>query len=396
MDTIAHHVETILGRVVHEKLQVTPVEILKDGYRSRVTRYTTAHHTIPSVIVKTIKQDESCGFSEWASLQFLSTIDNLADSHPRFYGGNAVAGLFVMEDLGQAATLADIFDGGHAPTIRATLSRLARQMARLVDHTLPGSERFETMRAALPAYQTVGRHAEAKRWLDGRRKLGHWSEALHVPIPPDFDRVFHQIATVYAQPGPWLAFSHGDPAPTNNHVSTTGVRLLDFEYGAFRHALYDLTAWNVLCPLPEAWVQLMIDCFQQQGVTWLPEGGDEKTFQEAWALMCAYRALALITWLPLTILTVDRIWVDSWTMREALLSTLTRLHGATADVPMLAALAQLSQDFMRIVRDRWPEIGDGRLTWGDGFLEEGTKLAESRLDFSNYRRDHTVSGQNGC
>ncbi|MCB0192388.1 MAG: hypothetical protein KDJ65_10635 [Anaerolineae bacterium] len=396
VDTIVHHVEAIISQVAQKSLQATQPEVIKDGSRSRVIRYTTAHHTIPSVIVKTIEQDESCGFSEWASLQFLSTIDNLAGSQPYFYGGHKEARLVVMQDLGRAANLGELFDDGHRPTILAALSHMAQHMAHLVGHTRGQEALFEKMRAQLPGYQTVGRHVEAQRWCDGRIKLGHWFEALRVPTPPGFDRVFYHIATVYMQPGPWLSFSHGDPAPTNNHISTAGVRLLDFEYGAFRHALYDLTAWNILCPLPEAWIQLMMNCFQQQVIPWLPEGGNEKTFQEAWALICAYRALALITWLPLTILTVDRPWVGRWTMREAFMSTCIRLHNAVADVPSLAALTQLSQNLIGAARDRWPEVGDGTLKWGAGTLEEGIENAKSRLNFSDYGRDHTVSRQNGC
>ena len=49
---------------------------------------------------------------------------------------------------------------------------------------------------------------------------------------------------MFGEPGPFLAFTHGDPAPTNNHVAGDEVRLLDFEYGGFRHALYDITAWS--------------------------------------------------------------------------------------------------------------------------------------------------------
>lgn len=366
MDHFLHHVETVVSDHFQQKLKITQSVVLKDGERSRVTRYAVEpHHTIGSVIVKQIKQNEICGFSEWASLQFLSEIEPLAETHPQFYGGNINARLFVMEDLGETSNLTDALGQGDPSTFKQTLRRLATQMARLVGETRGYQNRFENIRAVLPGYRSLSRRAEGQRWLAGRKKLGQWFEALRVEAPVGFERSFHYVAAAYLAPGPWLAFSHGDPAPTNNHITGTNVYLIDFEYGAFRHALYDLSGWNTLCPLPKTWVQIMLDCFQHQLTTWVPELGEEKTFKDAWGMICAYRALAMMTWLPLTILTVDRPWVGNWSMREALVSTIIRLHDATIEVSTLAALAKLSETLLQILQRRWPDIGDGSLKWND-------------------------------
>lgn len=394
MDHFLHQVENIVSNHFQEKLKITQPVVLKDWERNRVVRCTVEpHHKIRSVIVKQIKQNEACGFSEWASLQFLSGIETLAETHPQFYGGDIDARLFVMEDLGTMGSLADALDQGHPPAIKQILCRLSQQMARLVEETQGNQKRFEVIRAALPEHQAVGRRAEGQRWLIGRKKLGQWFEALRIETPIGFERSFHSVAAAYVSPDVWLAFSHGDPAPTNNYIVGTNVRLIDFEYGAFRHALYDLSAWNILCPLPKTWVQLMIDCFQQQIAPQIPEFGEEKAFKEAWAMMCAYRSLALMTWLPVTIITIDRSWVGNWSMREALISTLIRLYDATIEIPTLAALAALSEMLLQTLQRRWPNVGNGAIKWGNSILEEGIDNAKSRDNLRDHRRGYVSSGQ---
>src|SRR5581483_11634345 len=107
-----------------------------------------------------------------------------------------------------------------------------------------------------------------------------------------------------------LAFSHGDPAPSNNHIASSGVRLADFEYAGYRHALYDITAWAILCPLPWAWVNTMEQVFRRiLGAS--PVWGtlvDGERYREAWAAMCAYRALAMVTWFSPDLLAQDAPW----------------------------------------------------------------------------------------
>ena len=43
-----------------------------------------------------------------------------------------------------------------------------------------------------------------------------------------------QVARELADPGPFLAFTHGDMAPSNTLFTREGPCLLDFEYGGMR------------------------------------------------------------------------------------------------------------------------------------------------------------------
>lgn len=89
----------------------------------------------------------------------------------------------------------------------------------------------------------------------------------------------------------------------------------------------------------------------------------EERYQEAWATMCAYRALAMLTWFPTALLEKDRAWVQSWTMREATISTVLRLSEATAGVPVLEPLARFGTGMAKALRARWPGLADGAIRW---------------------------------
>jgi hypothetical protein len=238
-------------------------------------------------------------------------------------------------------------------------------MARLVAATPGRDDAFARMRATLPGGAGLGRRQEAERWLEARDLVARWADALAIPLPRGFDAACDHIAAIYADPGPNLAFSHGDPAPSNNHIGAGRVRLVDFEYAGYRHALYDLTGWAILCPLPWPWVAAMDRVFRQvlEASAWGFPLADDRRYQEAWATMCAYRAVAMITWFSPDLLTEDRAWVPGWTCRAALISTVLRLHQASAGVAALEPLAQLGGHMGEELQARWQALGDGAPRW---------------------------------
>ncbi len=140
---------------------------------------------------------------------------------------------------------------------------------------------YGTTRRALPAAEGLGRHQQAETWLDGYGKIVTWFAAPGCTPPTDFQACMTRIAGLYRKPEDFFCITHGDPAPTNNHVALGEARPLDFEYGDERHALYDITAWNVLCPLPPAWVREMRHLVRDELAKSLPAARDEGRFAEA-------------------------------------------------------------------------------------------------------------------
>ena len=138
------------------------------------------------------------------------------------------------------------------------------------------------------------------------------------------------------------------------------VSLLDFEYGAFRHALYDLTAWDVLCPLPRDLLAAMRRRYRAALGLRLPRRtAPEGAFGAAWAEMVAFRALALLSWIPTRVLDANASWVGDWTAREAILVALGRLRLALAGLAELAPIRRTAGRLELRLRARW--AGDGAL-----------------------------------
>lgn len=340
--------------------------VIKNGARSLVVRckVKSAGSNLSSLIIKHIKADAACGFSDWASLAFLSNLTDAQSTVPRFYGGDISARIFLMEDLGDAergdaASLQDILSSGNPATVRAALRTLAIQMARLHAGSVEKEEMFESIRAGLPGSEGLGRLSEAKSWLDNHGKVLDWFKAMGYMPPPDFQTCLSRIADVYARPDGFLGFTHGDPAPTNNHFAHGQARLVDFEYGGFRHVLYDITAWNILCPLPGDCVLDMNQCFRHELAKTYPAAREEALYAEAWAFLCAYRALAILTWIPPDVINHNRPWADNWTMREAVLAAVSRLEQATAPFGKLEPVSVATAALTKSLHSRWNEFEGG-------------------------------------
>ena len=337
-------------------------EVIKDWRRSRVLRckVESSAAAIPSLILKQIKEEPERGFSDWASLAFLEGQPGAHELVPRFLGGDPVSRLFLMGDLGEGRSLQGILTGGNPTEVLVALRDLASRMARLHSSTVGKEDAFDAIRSSLPGASGLGRKKEAENWLVSREKIFAWFEALGCQCPAGFADSLAFIAAAYADAEGFLAFSHGDPAPSNNHFSQAGPRLIDFEYGGFRHALYDITAWNVLCPLPVALVEEMRRCFRDELARGFPLARDELRFSEAWACLCAYRAWAILTWIPPDVIRENRPWADSWGMREAVFVALSRMAGCAPAGKALEASHEAALILLRAMGKQWPSFDSER------------------------------------
>jgi thiamine kinase-like enzyme len=318
-----------------------------------------------SAIVKIIKPGTALGFTDWASLHFLSEVPAAQGLMPQLYGGDEASRFYVIEDLGGSRSLEDVLAGSDRSVLRAVLHTLARRYAQLHLATVGQETRFRRACQAFSEAEAPGRHTEARQWLEGLSRVHRWFRDTDCALPAGFEEACAHVATRYAEPGPWLAFTHGDPAPTNNHVLAPGhaVRLLDFEYGGFRHALYDLTAWSVLCPLPSSLVELVSRAYRNAVAEGSVSFGHAPSYRQEWAAMVAYRALAMMSWIPQSVLDEDRSWVGAWGMRAALLTSLARLSDVAARVTMLAPLSAAADALTKTLERRWGKVVETLPRW---------------------------------
>ena len=364
IDFLVRSAQRLLAREHGASIRLSDPIVLARRDRSLTLRCAvTGWDGVASVVIKRNDGDDERGFSDWASLQFLTMVGG--DIAPRFYAGDDEARFLVMQDLGVPRSLEHVFSQQDETSAVNALRSLAGTMARLIVVTIGRESDYRSLRRALPEADGLGRQREAERWLEALGRVRTWAKEVDVALPTGFDRACDDVANIFAEPGAWLAFSHGDPAPSNNHFSGERSRLVDFEYADYRHGLYDFSAWDTLCPIPEPWLREMQDAFRDVLRSRLHEELPltETDFRQSWGAMCAYRALAIMSWMPLDLLNADRPWADSWSSRAALLTALQRLHISTTGLAGLEPLAVFGGGLHRALFERWPEAGDNGPNW---------------------------------
>jgi Ser/Thr protein kinase RdoA (MazF antagonist) len=155
-----------------------------------------------------------------------------------------------------------------------------------------------------------------------------------------------------------MALTQGDPAPSNLLFTSEFVRFVDFEYGAPRHALFDLAQWFVRIPLPESWASTLA---RVVGAHLVATGvfATDVEFDNALRAMICHAGLYMFSWLPvLAALEADRPWVGEWSVRRALLSTAHRTVAATTPQD---PLYRIFADLRSTLTTRWPDLGTGAI-----------------------------------
>ncbi len=125
-----------------------------------------------------------------------------------------------------------------------------RLTAQLHVRTLGAQAEYDAVRQAVePRHERV-RIENARYLLDNAGRLRRWAEEVGAEVAPGTQEDLEHLARTLADPGPFLAFTHGDMAPSNTLFTREGSHLVDFEYGGMRHALYDALMWLLIVPLP--------------------------------------------------------------------------------------------------------------------------------------------------
>ena len=184
--------------------------------------------------------------AELAALDYLNAMP--VPVAPRLLGADAQAGLLLMEDLGEGATLADSLMAAGRERVQAELIAYARALGSLHAWSMG-----HTGEAAGPrAHHGPGDEA-GPRWRDAvqRGKEPFLAAAATLGIASDgvageIDQVHRMIiGTSY------LGLVHGDPCPDNVRLIDGTCRILDFEYAGWGPVAYD--AAYLLAPFPSCW-----------------------------------------------------------------------------------------------------------------------------------------------
>ena len=359
--------ENRLNQCLGAKITILPNPvILKDTERNLCLRCELHHEDEgknSSVILKKIVYQPTCGYNDWASLQFIAQTGSPSVQAPRFMLGEVEKEYFLMEDLGAGQSLEDLLNGSCRESVHQYFREFARQMAQLHGLSTGRESEFMQLRQELPGSDYLTRNTQSDRWEKGLFNFFQWFELGGLKIPEAMYESIESIKDSYCNPGPFLSFTHGDVCPGNNLITKDKLYLIDFEYGGYRHALYDMTAWNILCPLPADLLKVIRSEYAQQlnQISRIPIS--ELEFEQEWNYMSAWRALALLSWIPLGAFQEDQPWVFNWSCRQAVLTTIERLHQACSEESELLALGDHVGKLGTRLRRQWGDMGDCLPQW---------------------------------
>jgi hypothetical protein len=375
-------VEAVLSSSFGTPIRLSGVELLGGSNRSKVTRcYVAEALDAPtSVIVKQVVGDENAGydpenshsqspawrlFNDWAGAQFLTRVVEDLPPGPRFYGGDKTTGLIVLEDLGASDTLADLLLGVDAAPAEAALISFAATLGRMHALTVGRANEYAEIRDALATGAATVRAPLARPNLgDDIRRFKQGCDALGVQVRVRLDDELRLVAASIQEPGPFLAYTHGDPCPDNALYSNGNLRLVDFEFGGFGHALLDAAYGRMPFPtcwcvnrLPVAIPTRMEFAYRAELVKGCPEASDDRLFYPALVEACACWMITTTSWHLEKALSQDGQWGIA-TMRQRVLMRLDAFVRVAEQFGYLEATAATAADMAARARALWPPEAD--------------------------------------
>ena len=176
---------------------------------------------------------------EAASLEFLSGYEETRPIFPVFHGCEPQSGIMVIEDLGDRPGQwlgALLFTRGSQDGEQA-LFGFQRAVGRMHAATCGETEAFGA------AFARHGAHSHTPDRTDSLaeklRLFSHRIDELGFRSAPGLADDVENALVLLENPGPFLAFVHGDTTLANTFWTPDGIRLFDLESGGMRHALTD-------------------------------------------------------------------------------------------------------------------------------------------------------------
>ncbi|HEY4387374.1 MAG TPA: phosphotransferase [Ktedonobacteraceae bacterium] len=305
LSLIQMRVEELLTEVWGNEVQLAPYAAdLKASGRTQVYRFSLLEKPVDApqhVIVKAMPMTEGISeasntapensfqlfFNDWAGLQFLSEIAPHPALAPRFYAGNKAHGLIVMEDLGTGNGLHHLLLADNPEAAEEATVQYAATVGKMHAATIGKQEAFAHIRQELgpvdiPDYT----------WISSA--LWEAIHTLNVAPAAGIEDELKQLTSIMENPGPFSAYTHGDPCPDNIFIGTSG-KLFDFEFGAYRHALIEgvyarmpfPTCWCV-SRLPAHIIHRMETSYRMELAKSCPAAHDDRLFAQAVAAASAY------------------------------------------------------------------------------------------------------------
>ncbi|MCW3094887.1 MAG: phosphotransferase [Chthonomonadaceae bacterium] len=379
-DSLHDSAERILTDYHENTVVIERATLLTDpGRRNRIWRCElrgTGSSVPPSVIIKQVSPegydpakvdawDTSRFFRDWAGARFLSEIAPDEKHGPAFYGGDIERGFIVLEDMGEHKSLVGPLMEGNADGATEALTAFARRLGSMHASSIGKQERYRAIQRDIsPLWaeaEVTSRDAAATARAKPISEFMEICKGLGLGPGEEAEQEFGAAFQRYEEPGPFQTFIHSDPCPDNVFYHAPELRLIDFEFSYFGHALHDGLYGRL--PFPTCWcantvppeiVRKMESVYRSEFSRGCPEILDDRHFSREASVVAAYWAFNSLRWSLKDALEQDGNWGIAGT-RARILSRLLMFLDTAQSADQMPALCDVYAKVCAELQRQWPE-----------------------------------------
>lgn len=379
-DTLQKESSRILTRYHETAVSIEQATLLTEPKRrNRLWRchLHSAERLVPeTVIIKQVRPegydpsdpeswDTNRFFNDWAGAQFLWTTAREEGHGPAFYGGHLEQGFIILEDMGEHTSLVEPLLKEDVPSATVALIAFAQRLGRMHASSVGKEEIYRDIQRTLSPAWAAKSVKSPETALQGRMKqiaeLTELCTRLGINLGEKEKEEFGEALQRLEEPGPFLTFIHGDPCPDNVFYHAPELRLIDFEFSAFGHALKDGLYGRL--PFPTCWcanavppdvVQKMEQTYRAELSTACPEVLDEYRFACEAAAVAASCLLNTLSWHLESALEQDGEWGIAGT-RARILTRLEMFSVAARTAHQFPVLRETCEKLLAELHRQWQE-----------------------------------------
>lgn len=300
-------------------------------------------------------------FHDWAGAEFLSSVSPTAEHSPRFYGGHRDLGFILLEDLGtQHRSLVEPLLDEDAASAERALLKYVTALGRMHADTMgKEAEFYQILHAANPALAALPKPQVEQEKI---QKFVDVLTTLAIPTDAALLAELQRVLDTVNQPGVFGAYIHHDPCPDNLFDTGDRLRLLDFEFGRFGHALIDAAYIRIFFPscwccnqIPAPVIARLEAVYRTELVRGCPAAADDELFKRTLAEVCGYWLLETHSWVLAHSLTADDSPWGITTTRARILGRLAAFVATASEFDQLPAYRSAASRLLALLQARWPE-----------------------------------------
>ena len=237
--------------------------------------------------------------NEQAVLQMVTNLSGPTRLGPKYYAGNPLTGLLIMEDLGDYPSLQDVLYGQDSQQAKEAVVRYGRYLANM---QLAARDQVEIYATNLK--DLGGRQLRDVLGWDLRDYLPDLHACLHcfqIEVKDEFDQAIHNLAQSIQARGPFYTLSHCDAGPHNIMVLPDQPILIDFERACFQHGFVDLVQARMAFPSAglgrrssPGVIEQMERVYRDELVQHIPEIADDQRFERVLVEGCAQTMMTML------------------------------------------------------------------------------------------------------